>query len=207
MKPQSTAPRTRLCQACGSEFSYVVARGSDRKFCRDPECRRRRMLVINNAKPLCVVEGCSNPRGYASGVCNSCYYRQRRTGTLARRQYAYRGKHSSGYVVLTLPGHPLATSKGYLMEHRSVLYEAIGPGTHPCHWCSKPVGWLKGSSRRGSLVVDHLDGDKANNARVNLVPSCSPCNWSRGLMMSWVRKHQDDPVLWAMYESAREKTA
>ena len=198
--------RTRLCEGCGSEFTFFIARGKERKFCSDPACHRQRMLVINSAKPLCIVEGCDNPRGYASGICNSCYYRQKRTGTLARRQYLYRGKHSSGYIALRVQSHPLATPEGFLLEHRKVLYDAIGPGTHPCHWCSDPVEWMKkGTARKCTLVVDHLDGDKANNAKANLVPACSRCNWSRGLMMSWVSKHKDDPILWRMYESARER--
>lgn len=34
----------------------------------------------------------------------------------------------------------------------------------------------QGKAVKGALVVDHLDGDKANNDIANLVPSCNTCN-------------------------------
>lgn len=199
--------RTRQCKACDSLFTYRSGRGKTRTFCSDPDCRLQRLRTQAGGRPLCVTEGCNNSRGYSSGLCNSCYYRVRRTGTLERRVYAYRSKHSSGYVCIQEPTHPMAVN-GRVFEHRKVLYDSIGPGHHPCHWCSTSVEWLrKGTAKHSSLVVDHLDGDKANNSLTNLVPSCSRCNWSRGLMMSWVSKHKDDPVLWRMYVQAREMTA
>jgi hypothetical protein len=42
------------------------------------------------------------------------------------------------------------------------------------------VNWNTGArTARGSLVVDHLDGNKTNNHLENLVPSCHRCNCSR----------------------------
>jgi hypothetical protein len=87
------------------------------------------------------------------------------------------------YVKVWAPDHPLCDSRGALWQHRVVLFEAIGPGPHPCHWCGRELTWR---ARRGTpprvddLVVDHLDGDRANNARENLVASCQPCNVSAG---------------------------
>ncbi len=78
------------------------------------------------------------------------------------------------------PGHPLADDAGYAPQHRMILYDAIGGGTHPCHWCGKPVTWVKHVGPiSGSLVVDHVDNDWRNNSRHNLVPSCQPCNGNR----------------------------
>ena len=56
-----------------------------------------------------------------------------------------------------------------------VLWEKIGPGSHPCHWCGHLLVWMHGLSAE-SLQVDHLDEDRANNDPTNLVPSCHTCN-------------------------------
>jgi len=57
-----------------------------------------------------------------------------------------------------------------VFEHRAVLYDEIGGGGHPCHYCGIVVYW------QYDLVVDHVDEDKTNNSPANLVPSCTPCN-------------------------------
>ena len=204
-KEFSETLRTRTCQVCSSEFSYPIGRGSDRKLCSDL-CRNARRHANSKTKPLCVVEGCKNPRGYSDGTCNSCYYRRRRTGTLDRPVYSHRTLATSGYILLSNQhGHPLANKHGSLYEHRKCLYDSIGPGQHRCHWCSGSISWIKGKCLRGSLVPDHLDGDKTNNDVKNLVPACNKCNCLRGLFMAWVMHHRDDPFLWEMYEKARHK--
>ena len=56
-----------------------------------------------------------------------------------------------GAVLVYQPTHPLATTKGYVMEHRLVVESAIGhmlPLKHPIH---------------------HVDENPANNAKTNLV--------------------------------------
>lgn len=86
------------------------------------------------------------------------------------------------YVIRTEPTHPLSTKNGSIFEHRMVLYDAIGPGTHLCHWCGKQVTWhvrQQSGVYSGDLVVDHLDGNTVNNALTNLVPSCTQCNIRR----------------------------
>lgn len=82
-----------------------------------------------------------------------------------------------GYRYLTMQqGHPLAQPTGLLQEHRKVLYDAIGPGPHPCHWgCGRMLEW----GGYGGVQPDHLDGDKLNNETTNLVPSCISCNARR----------------------------
>lgn len=78
-------------------------------------------------------------------------------------------------------GHPLETpgSKGQVGVHRIVLFEAIGPGVHTCHWCGDEVAWHPQPGEQ-LLVPDHLDNDGLNNERANLVPSCRACNQRRG---------------------------
>lgn len=195
---------TRVCRECSVEFSYAIGRGKNPSLCSD-FCRRKARHRAVKSKPLCVVTGCSRPRQYANpAVCNSCYYRLKRTGTLEKRQWKYRALHSCGYVLVSNSRHPMATSSGVVFEHRAVLYDAIGPGPHKCHWCACAIDWIKGRCIKGSLVPDHLDGDKANNSISNLVPSCNKCNGLRGLFMQWVRDHANDPLLWAMYETAKK---
>ncbi len=194
------------CVACSEYFAYRSASDRKRRFCSIPECRANRLRTLAGGTAMCVVEGCPNERSYASGLCNSCYYRQRRTGTTERRVFAYRSRHSSGYICIYQPDHPLAV-QGRVFEHRKVLFDSLGPGPHPCHWCQRLVDWIKGRCIDGALVPDHLDGNKANNALSNLVPSCNPCNSRRGMLMKWVEAHKDDPILWAMYEEAKRRSA
>lgn len=94
-----------------------------------------------------------------------------------------------GYVVESRPLHPLASPKtGMVAQHRAVLYDKIGPGTHDCHWCSEPVTWELPLGHPLRLEVDHLDGVRANNDATNLVPSCRICNTRR--------KHAGNPLDW-----------
>jgi hypothetical protein len=105
-----------------------------------------------------------------------------------------------GYAVESFNSlHPTATGNGAAYLHRKVLYDAIGPGEHPCNWCGTIVEWFAQGERK--LVVDHLDNDKLNNERSNLVASCHRCNATRGLFMSWVLKHQDDPFLLTLLQA------
>lgn len=80
--------------------------------------------------------------------------------------------NGEGYRIVTRHGHPLAGTKGRVLEHRAVLFDAIGAGPHPCHWCRRKLDW-------GRICVDHLDDDRANNVLTNLVPSCRSCNAQR----------------------------
>lgn len=82
------------------------------------------------------------------------------------------------------PGHPLAGVTDLVSEARAALFDSIGWGPHPCHWCSTAVDWKvvrKGQSTNGAsaLVADHVDNDPLNDALENLVPSCQVCNGSR----------------------------
>lgn len=194
--------RSAICVRCSVTFSYVGSPiGKGRTHCSET-CRRVARHENAKARPLCSVEGCTNHQVYSDGICNSCYYRRKRTGTLDKRTWAYRSLSEHGYVVVWgRKDHPLVSTAGMLYEHRMVLYDTIGPGPHSCYWCAKPITWIKGKCIKGALVADHLDGNKQNNDPSNLVAACNPCNAARGLFMRWVRKHQDDPVLWAMYES------
>jgi hypothetical protein len=87
--------------------------------------------------------------------------------------------------------HPLANKNGQVAEHRKVLFDKIGEGPHPCHWCNKIVSWFD-----KSLCSDHLDGDPGNNNQENLVPSCGTCNSRRGASMKWLKQVGREDLLW-----------
>lgn len=131
-------------------------------------------------KATCSVDGCTSPI-QARGWCPKHYHRWRRTGDPADRQARNRYVASHGYVRVRAPGHPLAhPTQHYVYEHRLVLFELIGSGEHSCHWCGRRVSWTQGSpGNADALVVDHLDGDRANNAEANLVAACQKCNTNR----------------------------
>lgn len=154
----------------------------------------------------CIAEGCTKAARSRRGLlCEMHYGRRRRNGhDGVRRTRDGDGRRITvdGYVNVRASGHPLARRTGYTYEHRVVLYDAIGPGEHPCHWCKSPVRW---EVRRGpeKLVVDHIDGDKQRNDRENLAPSCHACNSRRGLFMRWVMDHRDDPFLWALFRKSQ----
>lgn len=95
-----------------------------------------------------------------------------------------------GYVALTgKQEHPLSTKKGQVLEHRFVLYEMVGPGEHPCHWCGRMLNWDGKGNRSTSIRADHLNGDRRNNSPENLVVSCHRCNIARG--------YAGDPIDWS----------
>ena len=83
-----------------------------------------------------------------------------------------KSRSSRPYKVKRFPNHRLAPKSGNVPIHRIILFEAIGPGKHPCHHCGKTVTWSE------SLHVDHLDRNPANNSPENLAPSCIRCNGS-----------------------------
>lgn len=114
-------------------------------------------------------------------MCVMHYTRQLRHGDPAN-VHTYPGvtMHSEGYRLVRRNAHSLADSRGYVPEHRLVLWEQLSGKDTTCHWCGMAISWAKRwPKHRDALVVDHLDDDKLNNDPVNLVASCNPCNSTR----------------------------
>lgn len=83
---------------------------------------------------------------------------------------------------MTVPFHPVAGARGGAVEHRVVLYDAIGGGAHACHWCKRSVTWRHENESvawRDELVADHVDANPKNNRPENIVPACNSCNITR----------------------------
>jgi hypothetical protein len=103
-------------------------------------------------------------RRYCTKECQSSARRLPVTKALYRTRY------------LTV-GHPLNSGSNKILAHRLALWEKIGPGPHPCHYCGVLVDWiLSADTRKGALISEHVDRDPANNDQDNLVPSCQRCN-------------------------------
>jgi hypothetical protein len=86
----------------------------------------------------------------------------------------YDGAHmdAHGYEYINWASHPLANRSGKVFVHRMVLFDEIGWGLHPCHWCGKLLPW-------DEIRGDHLNWIRNDNRLENLVVSCGPCNSRR----------------------------
>lgn len=129
----------------------------------------------------CSVPDCEKPlRSSGSEWCAMHYHRVYRHGSVDKVDSAVPSVSlGRRYTREYLPRHPLANKSGQVYTHRLVLFNEIGPGPHACHWCGTYIDWLpKGHPRE--LQPDHLNNDGGDNRPENLVPSCRPCNISRG---------------------------
>jgi hypothetical protein len=134
--------------------------------------------------PTCTVDGCTKPtRTRSAKLCKMHYHRQYRHGSVDRsaRSASISVSHGRRYRSLHLPNHPLAGKHGKVYEHRAALYDSIGAGPQPCHWCGTTVRWTSTRGDADCLQVDHLNGVGDDNRPDNLVPSCGPCNTTRGV--------------------------
>lgn len=130
----------------------------------------------------CVIDGCEKPtRSANADWCKMHYHRWYRHGSTEKvaTKSDVSVAHGRLYRTVSAKGHPLAHASGRAYEHRVVLYDAIGPGPHACHWCDTMVDWVpKGTP--GELQPDHLNNQGDDNRIENLVPSCRSCNGARG---------------------------
>lgn len=134
-------------------------------------------------KRVCSVENCDRPtRSARAEWCKMHYHRWYRHGSVQKvaTGSGITASHGRRYRSLHLPRHPLAGESGKVYEHRAVLYDKIGPGSHACHWCLATVVWSLVRAR-DELQVDHLNNVGDDNRPSNLVPSCRRCNAGRAV--------------------------
>lgn len=175
------ADRHRTCAHCGKQFTYEIARGTDRKYCSakcasdkrnsESECR-----YVSLEK--CSVERCENRANrIKAGLCEKHYARMRRNGTTEKQNVVKPGsieQSGGGYLMVYAPDHPLRKgSSPRVYEHRKVFYDANGSGPFNCHVCGAVVTW-------DDMHVDHLNDDVKDNRLENLAPACPTCNQWRG---------------------------
>jgi len=125
----------------------------------------------------CKIDGCTKVVKYKKdGLCQTHYSRFWRYGTYElTRKARYRISNPAGYQFLHEPDHILADDRGYVAEHRFVLFGKFEYSLCQCELCGRPWGWHSGSGSH----VDHIDEDITNNSPCNLRPLCSGCNTRR----------------------------
>jgi endogenous inhibitor of DNA gyrase (YacG/DUF329 family) len=177
-------PVTKRCDQCGELVSREPSRMKSRavfcsRTCRDAWMRRSRTLPCEQCgAEVTRARSLFKGRVFCGKECKNAGLTK--ASPTARRN-------------LYRPDHPLAGERGYIAEHRAVLYEKIGSGEHPCHWCGKNVRWtrrLKGTGHAGMLVADHVNSDEHDNRPENLVPACQGCNGTR-----WHRIEEGEPFV------------
>lgn len=181
------ADRTRTARRSSHWLSDVCSvEGCERKrraygLC---EVHNRQRIRRGEAPPprparlTCQTDGCSETVN-----CRwLCYEHYKASLKRVRKEPRVKASHMTqdGYRLIDARDHPLVNVQGYAYEHRLVLFDKIGPGWHPCHWCAEPVTWdVRNVGEAGCLTVDHLDAQRLNNVPENLVPSCIQCNSAR----------------------------
>jgi len=175
--------RVKICVHCGEPFTYFIGRGADKKYC-SKACYKlaHKQLSAQRLKsfPQCANPECSNKATRVGrGLCETCYYRLRRTGSYKKKQVAGWRKDPRGYIILYNKEHPLSSKAGLVYQHREVAYNHYGDGEQVCFWCGKQLTWK-------NVVIDHLNENKSDNRIDNLALSCNACNRSRGRMIPFI---------------------
>lgn len=168
----------RTCPTCGSRFD-ARTNGRPLTYCATT-CRPARDYGPNRAKP-CTVDGCEKNRYQGNTLCVTHNWRRFKYGdtSVTKSRAGSEWEHSHGYKIKGAGGHPVADKRGSAYSHRLVLFAKLGPGLHPCHWCSTDLEWGV------DLTTDHLNDDCTDNDPDNLVPCCQSCNTRRALAKRW----------------------
>lgn len=108
---------------------------------------------------MCSVKGCEKPpRTRTAQWCPMHYHRWYRHGDPEVSLLGHGFVDFHGYRVVPAPDHPLARKRGDVLEHRKVLFDAIGPGDAALE--------ARMSAQENGWVVRRL------RAGVDLCPAC-----------------------------------
>ncbi len=146
----------------------------------------------------CEVRNCSKKRHYTKNWCRKHYtrwlkYGDTKTVLISGRKGDPEGfrREKAGYWRVKCSDHPLADSKGWVLEHRMKLYDKLGKGPHPCWACGETLTWKlwrRDETRQGRIVVNHLNEDGLDNRLRNIVISCNLCNRAYSRMFQLMDK-------------------
>lgn len=167
--------RTCLIEGCGLPVH-------NRGMCQTHHWRWKYHGDPHYVRPIkppvaCSVDGCERiVKG--RGLCAKHLYRARKGTPLDWDRPKLAPKR---YRVVIDREHPLAFRNGRITVHRQVLFGAIGFDRVPCYWCGTGVTFGQ------NLVVDHLNHDRHDNRRENLVAACASCNCGRTINNPHVR--------------------
>lgn len=122
----------------------------------------------------CIIDNCTGLK-VQHGLCNKHRLRLNRYGDVNHTKINAKGTGSlgnHGYRTVWAPGHPMAMKDNRALEHRYLMFNALGEGPHKCHWCPALLEWPE-------ITIDHLNWNRTDNRLDNLVISCGPCNIKR----------------------------
>lgn len=107
--------RRRANGWCGLHLQRIAAHGDETK-----------VAYATAKQTVCSIPGCEE-RHQAKGMCGKHYRRWRVNGdpSIIGRPHGSRTR-KDGYVSVYVPGHPMASPQGNVLEHRLVMSEMLG---------------------------------------------------------------------------------
>ena len=177
---EAIMPIEKICVVCGKKFSVPPCRALTATTCSNKcaiivraKSRERKVTCIcpNCGKEFLVPQSCKNTRVYCSKKCKytSKNFRSKMSAKCSgSKNPMWKGgetDHSDGYIYKHVKGHPFAHNN-YVFKHRLVMEEWLKEENPDSEYLIKLGNNLYLSP---DYVVHHLDSNKKNNRRRNLL--------------------------------------